>query len=168
MTIQTIILNNTNCDTTNPNNNVYKYKFPSNINFKNSQITLTSVYMYYSWYNISSKQGNNTFSYIWYSGSTPTATTVSITIPDGFYDISGLNEYLQSIMITNGHYLINSSGSYVYYIEFVTNATYYAVQLNCYQLPTAAEASAAGYTAPSSWPGYITTHITPQVVIPSQ
>lgn len=48
-----------------------------------------------------------------------------------------------------------------------TNATLYAVQLNCYFLPTAAQALANGWTAPSGWPGYITVNVCPQFIIPA-
>lgn len=167
MPVQCLIINGTNVDTNNSNNNRYIYKFPTSANFKNAKIAINSISLYYSWFNISAKITNNTFSYTWYSGAGPTSTTISITVPDGFYTISDLNSYLQSVMISNNHYLIDSSGNYVYFLEFTTNQTYYAVQINSYYLLTSAQASALSYTAPSGWAGYVTTNITPQIVIPS-
>ena len=63
--------------------------------------------MYYSWYNISENLGNDTFSYVWRSG-TSTSNTYIITIPDGLYEIADLNTFFQSKMIENGHNLIDA------------------------------------------------------------
>lgn len=147
MSVSTLILNSTNLDSGSPYNNVYKYVFSNgSATFRNAKISVNNIYLYYSWYSISASQRNNQFSYIWYSGSGPTATTVSITVPDGFYSISDLNSYLQSVMITNNHYLIDSTGNFVYFIEFEENSTYYSIQLNCYALLTSAQATAKSYT----------------------
>lgn len=154
---RTLVLNSSNVQSGNPYNDTWVYTFPVNATFKNEQIALNQMSMYYSWRNISSTYGNNTLSYKWVDGS-----TVNITIPDGYYSVSDLNAYLQSIMVTNTHYLINSSGSYVYYLELVTNSTYYSVQLNAYAVPTSLP---SGYSTPSSvtwaFPG---TASTPQLV----
>eukprot|EP00952_Eustigmatos_sp_NYUAD-ZCMA_P003085 13407-Eustigmatos_ZCMA.PRE.1 len=66
-------------------------------------------------------------------------------------------------MVSNGHYLTDSNGDYVYYIEFQENSVYYAVQLNCYYVPTALP---SGYSNPASMT-FPATNKTPQVVIPS-
>jgi hypothetical protein len=134
---------------------------------KKDKIALQSCNIFYSWFNITAEKGNNTFSYIWYSGAGPTATTVNITIPDGFYTVGDLNAYLQSQMIANSHYLITSTGEFVYYLEIVENPTLYAVQINSYFLPTVAQATALGYTTPAGWPGFITANITPRFIIPA-
>jgi hypothetical protein len=129
--------------------------------FKDQEVALKSVSIYYSWDNITAAQGNNSFSYIW---PTSTGTTThQILIPDGSYSIADLNSYIQSKMISNGHYLLDASGNYVYYIELLTNAVYYAVQLNCFKLPTSLP---TGYTNPASMTFPATT-LTPQVVVPS-
>ena len=143
-------------------NSIYEYVFPSGgVKFtKGFAVALQSLNLYYSWPNISASQGNNTFSYIWPVGP----TTVNITVPTGFYTIAELNSYLQYIMVQNGHYLINSSGNYVYYLELTTNSSLYAVQFNSYPIPTALP---AGYTAPGSWPGYPVVASTPQLVVPA-
>ena len=50
---------------------------------------------------------------------------------------SGLDNYLRSVMITNKHYLTNSStGAYVYFLQITTNSTYYSIQLNCFIMNT--------------------------------
>jgi hypothetical protein len=165
--MRTLILSGKNV-VSNGYNDTYKFDFPSGaVTFKNDQLALTSISMYYSWENISSSTtgggyNNNAFSYVWLG------TTVNITIPDGNYTISQLNAYLQSQMISNTHYLIDSDGNYVYYLEMVSNSTYYAVQLNAYAIPTSAQASTLSYTQPAgaSW-SFPATAETPQFVISS-
>lgn len=167
MSVSTLILNSTNLDKSSPFNNVYRYQFSNSANFKNAKICVNNIYLYYSWFNISATQSNNKLSYIWFSGAGPTSTQVDITIPDGFYTVADLNSYLQSVMISNGHYLIDSSGnSNIFFIEIEENSTFYSLQINCYALLTSAQATTKSYTAPSGY-SFVTTNITPQVVIPS-
>ena len=60
-----IILNQSNVDTSNPNNNSLSNSFPSSINLANTQIAVSSISMYYSWANVSASLNNNKFSYKW-------------------------------------------------------------------------------------------------------
>jgi hypothetical protein len=127
-------------------NNTYRYTFPQgSVNFKNSKIALSNLNIFYSWFNISAVNQNNTFSVLFptFAGS----TLLNITIPDGFYDVATLNAFLQQIFITNNFYLVNGSGQNVYYMEFITNASAYAVQMNSFPVPTALP---AGWTNPGS------------------
>jgi len=150
--MRTIILNKTNI-VNNGKNNVLEYDFPSSVQFKDTYIAVKSVSMYYSWYNISQSLGNNTFSYTWYSGS-GTETTHVIVIPDGMYEVTNINTFLQSKMIENGHYLIdNTNNKNIFFLELIVNPTRYAVQINTYQfkyLNNAAVVS-AGYVLPSNF-----------------
>ncbi len=147
---------------TNSFNNSYRYTFPQgSVKFQNSKVAVGNISIYYSWFNISAANGNNVFQFEW-----PTlagSTTYTVTITDGYYDISGLNSYLQQYFITNGLYLVNTAGDYVYYLEFQTNANYYAIQLNSYPVPT---------VLPVGWtnPGTITFPVvasTPQLIVPT-
>lgn len=158
--MRTIVLNNLNV-VSGTNNSRYLYKFPNSVNFKDHQIAVSAVNMYYSWFSITSSIGNNSFQYVWYNNGG--ATTKTITIPDGFYSVADLNAYLQSQMVANGHYLLDSLGDYVYYLEFVINASTYSVQLNSYAIPTALP---TGYTNPASIT-FPATATTPQVIIAS-
>lgn len=157
---RTIVLNSSNI--TGTGNNTFVYTFPQGqAAFKEGdQIALSFLSLYYSWNNITNGSNSN-FSYKWTDG-----TSVSVSLPSGFYQVSDLNAYLQSIMYTNNHYLYNTStGAYLYYIEFAENTVYYSVQLNVYAVPTSLP---SGYSLPSgatwSLPGTATT---PQVTIPS-
>ena len=73
----------------------------------------------------------------------------TITIPNGLYEISDINFYLQSQMIENSHYLVNSKGQNVYYLELKISPTDYSVVANMYSVPTALP---TGFTNPASMP----------------
>lgn len=146
--MRVIVLNSSNLVQDGQNNKLI-YKFPNSVVFKNNSIAVSSVSMYYSWFNISHALMNNIFSYSWTEGSNP-PITYEVVIPDGLYEIAQLNAYLQFVMISNNTYLIDASGKYVYYAEIVLNPTRYAVQLNTYLFPTQADLP-AGYTTPAGF-----------------
>ena len=127
------------------NNNTLIYQFPSSVNFDNHSVAVAQVNMFYSWTNINATPlNNNNFSYVYNTGAGN--VTFNVTIPDGIYEITDLNNFLQYTFITNGTYLVNDVGSYVYYIEFLLNPTLYAVQINTYPQLTVLP---AGWTNPS-------------------
>lgn len=142
------------------NNNTLIYKFPNSVSFENNSVAVSSVNMYYSWFNIANQYGNTTFSYNWYIGSV--LTTYNIIIPDGLYEITDLNAYLQFEMIKNGTYLIDASTKNVYYAEFILNPTRYAVQINTFLVPTILP---TGFTVPSNFVGLPTIVFNPQITI---
>lgn len=152
--MKTIILNSKNSTS---DVSKFTYKFPTTINFPKHEIALVNASVFYSWNNITSAYANNKFSYVWPVGN----QTVNITIPDGFYTTAQINAYLQSIMVSNGHYLISGS-NYVYYLELIENPSLYAIQLNSYPIPSVLP---AGYSAPANWPGYPALASTPQFVV---
>ena len=156
-----IVLNQNNLVPDGQNNKLV-YKFPNSVNFKDNYIAVSSVSLYYSWFNITSAYQNNTFSYTWTSGTT--TTTYTITIPNGLYEVSQLNDLLQYNMIQNGTYLV-SGGSNAYYAEFILNPTRYAVQINTYLVPTSLP---SGYTQPSNFAGFPTTSCNPIITIPTK
>ena len=126
--MNTIVLNSNNI--INSGNNQLRYRFPTANNFPSHQIALASIQLYYSWFNISSSNGNNVFQYRWFDN-----VVYTVNIPNGFYTIAQLSAYLQSVMISNTHYLISSTTrTNVYFLEFVTNATLYSCQINAYPL----------------------------------
>lgn len=141
--MRTLVLNQTNLVNDGQNNKLV-YSFPNSVQFKDAYIAVSSISMYYSWFNITAAFNNNTFSYIWTNATG--SQTFNITIPDGLYEVATLNQYLQYVFIQNGHYLINTAGQNVYYAEFLINPSRYAVQINTFLFPTALP---AGYTAPA-------------------
>lgn len=161
-TVFPLVINGSNLDETDPNKSKYVYSFPvGSVYFpKGSRVAIGSISMYYSWFNITSAYGNNAFNIIWPVGAG--TTTYNVTIPNGSYSVDDLNAYIQSFCITNGLYLINGSGNFVYYLSLSENPTNYSVQLNCFGIPTSLP---VGWTAPAGWPGYPTTGFTPQLQV---
>lgn len=160
--MRTIILNSTNI-VPDGNNNKLVYKFPNSVTFKNDYIAFAACSIYYSWFNITSVFRNNTFSYNWINGA-GVATTYTITVPDGLYEIVTLNQLLQFTLIQNGHYLVDSAGSNVYYAEFLVNPARYAVQINTFLFPTALP---VGFTNPAAVP-FPPQSFNPIITLPAQ
>ena len=81
-----IILNQSNVDTSNPNNNSLSYNFPSSINLANTQIAVSSISMYYSWANMGASLNNNKFLYNWMTvlGGTIANNILTLVIALGF------------------------------------------------------------------------------------
>ena len=147
--------------------NKYRYNFPvGSVSFNDDQVAVASIQMYYSWFNISSastgsRYNNNSFSYVWYNGSG--SATFNVVIPDGYYSVETLNAFFQSVMIQQGHYLVNGSGQNVFYLELTENPTYYAIQFNSFPIPTSLP---SGWTNPSGLT-FPATATTPQIIIPN-
>lgn len=155
-----IVINSSNLDP-GTNQNTYRYAFPGgSVRFDHARVAVASVALPYSWQNISSAFGNTSYTITWPIGAGTSSYT--LTMPSGFYDVSTLNTYLQSYLVSQSLYLIDSSGNYVYYVQWQENATRYAVQLNSFPVPTSLP---TGWSAPASWPGYPSSTLTPQITI---
>lgn len=170
----TIVLNQSNI--VNVDNNTLVYRFPNSIAFPHHQIAVQSITMYYAWENINDTTlGNNKFSYVWTTGAT--STEYLCIVPDGLYEISDLNSFLQFTMIANGQYLIDNNGDFVYYAEMLVNASIYAVQVNTFPVPTDTDwtfvsgnlwtgnpgSPYAGWTTPVNWIGFPTVTFNPSM-----
>jgi hypothetical protein len=140
------------------NNSQYTYQFPfSAARFQDHEIALGSLAIYYSWQNIEARFNNQTFQYRWIDG-----TTHTITIPESHYDVPDLNSYFQSVMLGNGHYLVDDTGDNVFYLELVANEVYYALVINAYAVPTTLP---SGWTRPSTVTLPVGTARTPQFIV---
>jgi len=157
--MRTLIINSTNLILDGENNKLV-YRFPNSVHFKDSFISLSQAQMYYSWFNITSAFNNNIIQYIWINGA-GVQTTYTITIPDGLYEVSTLNQLLQYTFIQNGHYLVNS-GQNVYYAELILNPSRYAVQINTFLFPTSLP---VGYTNPAAVP-FPPQSFNPSIILP--
>jgi len=138
-----LILNSSNV--IGVNNNQYKYNFiggsftvPDGTELSISQITIP-----YSWYNITSALGNNTFSYTIPTNSGDTAVTVILS--DGFYGITELNNALNASLKQNKFYFYNTTGygtsdiptsQIIYPIQFGTNASNYTNTITFNYIPS--------------------------------
>jgi len=165
--MRTLILNATNV-VPNTLNDTYLYQFPNGaVNFDEEQIALATISFPVSLFNITSSSygmsfNNNVYQYIWTNG-----ITYTVTMPNGGYEITTINAYLQEVMVKNGHYLvdntISSSPKFVYYIELVVNRTFYAIQFNAYPVPTSLPTN---FSNPGGMVFPATTK-TPQIIVPS-
>ena len=154
--MRTLVINSTNL-VPDGENNKFVYKFPNSVLFKDDYVALSSVSIYYSWFNITSAFQNNVIQYVW------DGVTFTINIPDGIYEVATLNALLQYTFIQNSHYLVDATGSNVYYAQFLVNPARYAVQINTYLFPTALP---AGFTNPA---GVVFPAVTfnPSIILPA-
>lgn len=163
--MRTIIINGSNL-VPNAWGDTYTYRFPQgSVSFNNDAVAVASISMYFSFFNISGpnttgQYNNNKFQYIWTDASG--SNTYDVVLPDGYYEYSTINEYLQYTFLTNGHYLIDNAGNFRYYMEILANTTYYAVQLVSNPLPTVLP---AGWSLGPGVSGLPVALATPQFVI---
>lgn len=158
-----IVLNQNNIVADGQNNKLV-YKFPNSVVFKDKYIAVSSISMFYSWFNITTTAQNNYFTYTWTNGGV--TTTYTITIPDGLYEIKDINNLIQFECIKNGTYYKSPSQTYIYPFEFQVNPNRYAIQINTFLIPTATPAG--GYSTPSNFAGWPTQAQNSVVTIPSK
>lgn len=148
------------------NNTTFEYAFPGGgIQLqKHTKIALASITMYNSTPNISAALGNNTYSYRWID-----ATVNTVTMPDGFYEISDLNNFLHQTMLNNKHYLTEvSTGDAVWFLTMSVNASTYKIDLLAYPMDTTNYVAPTNYTVPAGATWTIPAISTnPQFIIPA-
>lgn len=131
--------------------NQFKITFPTTTNLSEYECALSSGYVYFSWFSISSALNNNKFEL-----KIPTLAghdTKILTIPDGSYNISDLDNYLKFWFIENGYYITeDATGENVYYASFNLSPTDYSVNFTTTPLPTSlpADYTSGGMTFPTT------------------
>lgn len=155
-----LVLNSNNIVPDGQNNKLI-YKFPNSTVLTNKYIAVSSISMYYSWFNITQANNNFYFTFTWTAGAI--TTTYTINLPDGFYEITTINDYIQWFCIQNNLYWTVNGINY-YPIEIIINASRYAVQINTYLIPTVAPALA---TTPIGFPGWPNIQQNSVVTIPA-
>lgn len=160
-----LILNSKNV-VPNSNNSKYRYEFQTTQKFENMSVSLTSVNMYYSWFNITQANNNNKFQYRWFNSAGALSAIFDVDIADGYYSVQTLNEKLQNVLYSRGHYLELATNQVVYHLEILTSATYYAIQLNTYPMPNSVNAGLQGLSKPANatW-NFPSSARTPQFII---
>jgi hypothetical protein len=149
--MRTIVLTSNNLVQDGQNNKLV-YQFPNSILFKNTYVALQSASLYYSWFNISSALGNNTYQFQ-FPDTLGAMVTRTVVMPDGIYEVSDIDAYFQYYCLQNGYYWTTVTGENVFYMKFEVNLSLYAVQVCCYSPPyTSIPASTGnpnGYTPAS-------------------
>lgn len=151
MSSNTLILNASNI--IGINNNTFQYKF-INSGFtipEGSEISVSSVQVPYSFYNVSNFYNNRNFRIVWPVGAG--SQNFNVTLDEGFYTVNDIQNFIENFCITNNLYLIDSNGDYVYYVYLAYNTTAYKIQLICAPVPLSLP---AGYTQPAGFPAYPT------------
>ena len=151
----TLLLNSSNV--IGVNNNTFKYNFiTGSFKAQDHEMCVSSVVVPYSFFNITKSYGNNTFTIAFpVSGLADLPPTPSkyleyhFTLPDGYYSVTDIQNYIELKMIENGLYLINSTKQNVYGLQLSYNFNYYAIQLIANLIPTTLE---TGWTLPSNFP----------------
>lgn len=173
-----IVLNKSNIVNLDEGNNKLVYHFPNDTEFKTGDtLGLSAVTMYYSWFNITAQNNNNYFQYKFFNNN-KTLDVFTVIINDGFYSIESLFEFLQSKMVDNGHFLIDPNGDFVYFIELLTNPTYYSVQIklssiskmmtfNGTEYDITNPETETSYRIAGNWLPDDNLYICPQLIIPS-
>jgi hypothetical protein len=141
----TLILNSANV-TNQPN--VFQYNFLNGafIVPDGSEMCISGITIPYSWYNIQQQFYNNArFQYTWTEAAL--STTYDVLLPNGYYSVNTLNDYLQGQLINQGLYLVDANGDNVYYLSLVYNVSTYSVQLLSFAVPILLP---AGYTNPAA------------------
>jgi hypothetical protein len=142
--MRTVVLNSNNLVQDGENNKLV-YRFPNSVLFKNTYVALQSASMYYSWYNISSALGNNTYRFE-FPNNLGVMTSYTVTMPDGIYEVSDIDAYFQYFCLQNGLYYTTPLGENVFFMTFKVNVSLYAVQVCCYTTP-----NSGGGGNPNSW-----------------
>ena len=170
---ENIVLNSNNILSNSLGNNILEYNFPSSVKFNEGDtIALSGLHMYYSWFNITSKNNNNRFQYKWFNNTDGDVTDVfEVIIADGYYSVNTLSEYIYKIMVDRGHYLQTTDGKQnMYFIEILANSTYYSIEI---RLSSVSQSTMLGNTllvdavkTPTTW--VIPTQLrAPEVIIVS-
>lgn len=137
----------------------YFFPFPSTRDLSNTKIGLKSVAIYNSWPNISPIYGNQTYQLIFPTGAGN--TTYTITMPEGIYSVSDLNDYLKAWFISNNLYTTNTTTKDItVYASFQANGTAYSIDFTSFPLTTSTPSGETN--AGITWP---TTVRGPQLIV---
>jgi hypothetical protein len=153
MSSNTLILNNRNI--IGSNNNTFQYNFKNN-GFSipvGSEISVSSIQLPYSWYNVSTFYQNQNFRIIWPTIDASQTINYNIVLDNGFYTVNDIQNFIEQFCIANNLYLINANGDYVYYINLNYNLTAYKIQLILEPVPASLP---VGYTSPVGFPAFPT------------
>lgn len=119
------------------------------------EVCLKSLSLQYSWPNISVAKNNNQLSYIW------GGVTYPVVFDTGMWQFSTMQDYLETVMTQNNHYLVDQNGLKQFFIKWVVNPVLYCLSLTVTPVPAALPAN---WTNPAA---LALSGLTPQLVIPA-
>lgn len=141
---------NTNKSLISPGNyNVLSVNVPGGINIRDCEIALSELNVYNAIFNISTALGNNhiTIAYVTVSSTSHNSILLlyDLTIPDGLYQISELNDWFQSALIANGLFSVIDDVNTTF-ISFAYNPVHLCVEVTSAPLTGGAWTSAVAAT----------------------
>lgn len=174
---QNVILNKSHIINLGNGNNHLRYELPRSITFgEEDNVALSNLNIYFSWFNISAKNNNNFFQYKWFNNVNGDVDDIhDVSIPEGYYSIATLNEYILSVMASRGHMLETIDGNnFIYFFELRTNSTYYSTSIKLSSLSDQYDFNDGlglrpitdVVKTPSTWV-LPTTFQAPEIIIPS-
>jgi hypothetical protein len=122
---------NSNNVVQNSFNSRFRYTFSAGGGYQindGDQIALANLQVPYSWFNISALNNNNSYSFSF------NGVTYNVVIPDGFYAISDINDYLEFFCKANNLYTLANNGDYVFYCRWSENSSKYAIQWDAFPI----------------------------------
>lgn len=139
-------------------NGQYKLDFHPT-DFNGSYVSLETLSMYNSIFNITSTYANNNFKIKWIDG-----TIYDFIIPDSYLEYDDLNAYVEQKCLENNLYMTNTDGDNIYFFKIQTNLNRYKVQLDIFYVPNSANATTLGWVVPelATWTLPI-NNTTPQI-----
>jgi hypothetical protein len=140
----------------------YVVRLPKAHCFKaEATVSLYSIAIYNSSFNIQSEFNNNKFSIRWLG------TTYDFVMPSGYYSLADFDKYIQSVCLEKGLYMHNpATNTPVYYLQVQENSVLYKSQINYNYIPTAADAIGLSKPASATW-NFPNTRQTCQLILPS-
>ena len=145
MTTQ-LVLNSTNY---NEDSGRFIVNFPVEQQIQGMQIAANNINIFNSFYNISAAAANNTITISFPSGTT--YIDVSVTIPDGFYDVAAFTTYLEKICDENKLYILRSDGvTKKYFFYMGSNRSYQNLFLYYQVQPGVTPPTGATWVTPST------------------
>jgi hypothetical protein len=112
--------------------NVLSVNVPGGMTLRDCEVALSELNVYNSIYNVSAALGNNRLTMAYPTNNSLSRLSILqyyvFTIPDGLYQISDLNAWLQTTLIANGLYSTITS-VITTFVSFVYNPIYLCVQL---------------------------------------
>lgn len=126
------------------------------------EIALISASIPFSWFNISAAQNNNKFTII--HPTSGANANITITLPDGGYELSDINYQMRTQLINAGYYIQNNTTlDQTVYCELRVNASTYRYEFVSYAMPSSLP---SGFSAGSAIT-FPATPKGPQLTVPS-
>lgn len=145
-----------------PNKNIFVLNLNQGPTFRDDwEVCVSGGKMFFSWGNVTSAYRNNICYYWWWSQDDADYIPYLIQFTDGLYLPADICNYIQGVMLANGHYLnltVSGVTTKFYPFQLTPNPTYNGFELTIYTLSNDLQLASDGYELPdnSTWDRTIT------------